>query len=128
MRVKVTVVDASAVSAVLFGEPGAVKVSAVLGEGILAAPALIDYEVASVCRKKIGMHPELRESLLSSFRLLQRFSVDRYGIDAEEVILLSGKTGLSVYDASYLWLARALRAELVTLDRRLASASRRVLR
>ena len=123
----VKVVDASAVCALLFGEPGSARTAAALEEGRLAAPVLIDYEVASVCRKKIGIHPELREPLLSAFRLLQRFPVDRYGVDAEEVILLAEKTGLSVYDASYLWLARALRAELVTLDRRLASASRRIL-
>ncbi|GAB4236596.1 MAG: hypothetical protein OHK0028_13560 [Deltaproteobacteria bacterium] len=125
---KVKVVDASAVCAVLFGEPGSAKISAVIENGVLAAPVLIDFEVASVCRKKIGMHPELREPLLSGFRLLQRFPVDRYGVDAEAVIFLSEKTGLSVYDASYLWLANALRADLVTLDRRLVSASRRVLR
>jgi predicted nucleic acid-binding protein len=29
---------------------------------------------------------------------------------------------LSLYDASYLWLARALDAELVTLDERLVRA------
>jgi predicted nucleic acid-binding protein len=30
--------------------------------------------------------------------------------------------GLTACDASYLWLARALGAELVTLDRKLAAA------
>jgi len=34
-------------------------------------------------------------------------------------------TRLTTYDASYLWLARALRCELVTLDRRLSAATRR---
>jgi predicted nucleic acid-binding protein len=32
-------------------------------------------------------------------------------------------TGLSAYDASYLWLARDLDVELVTLDRQLAKAA-----
>jgi predicted nucleic acid-binding protein len=31
-------------------------------------------------------------------------------------------TGLSTYDASYLWLAGAVGADLVTLDARLAAA------
>jgi predicted nucleic acid-binding protein len=36
---------------------------------------------------------------------------------------LAEATGLTAYDASYLWLARTLNAELVTLDRKLAAAS-----
>jgi predicted nucleic acid-binding protein len=35
---------------------------------------------------------------------------------------LAVMTGLSAYDASYLWLARRLGAELVTLDKQLAKA------
>ncbi|HZT90151.1 MAG TPA: type II toxin-antitoxin system VapC family toxin [Stellaceae bacterium] len=35
---------------------------------------------------------------------------------------LAEAAGLTAYDASYLWLARALGAELVTLDRKLAAA------
>jgi predicted nucleic acid-binding protein len=31
-------------------------------------------------------------------------------------------TGLTTYDASYLWLARRMRSELVPLDRRLEAA------
>jgi predicted nucleic acid-binding protein len=44
------------------------------------------------------------------------------------VVRLAVDTGLSAYDASYLWLALALKAELVTLDARLANAVRRVLK
>ena len=34
------------------------------------------------------------------------------------------QTKLTVYDASYLWLARHMQADLVTLDRELAAAAR----
>jgi predicted nucleic acid-binding protein len=37
--------------------------------------------------------------------------------------LLAEHFGLTTYDASYLWLARELDAELVTLDRQLAHAA-----
>ncbi len=36
---------------------------------------------------------------------------------------LATETGLTAYDASYLWLARQLGAELVTLDQQLARAA-----
>jgi predicted nucleic acid-binding protein len=119
------VVDASAVSALLFGEPKAARVVDALQGFRLAAPVLLDYEVSSVCLKKIHLYPERRDALLSAYRLLSSLSVDRYGVDAEATMLLAEETGLSIYDASYLWLARVLRAELVTLDRRLDSIFKR---
>jgi predicted nucleic acid-binding protein len=39
------------------------------------------------------------------------------------VVALAAKTGLTAYDASYLWLSQRLGAPLVTLDRKLARAS-----
>lgn len=118
------VVDASAVAAILFGEPMGARIAGTLEGFRPVAPDLLDYEVSSVCLRKIGLHPDRREDLLTAYRLLPRLSIDRYSVDAEAAMLLAEETGLSVYDASYLWLARTLRAELVTLDRRLAAAAR----
>ena len=39
--------------------------------------------------------------------------------------LLAKATGMTGYDASYLWLAGILGADLVTLDKKLAAASLR---
>ena len=39
-----------------------------------------------------------------------------------DVVLLATATGTTAYDASYLWLAASLGADLVTLDDRLAKA------
>ncbi len=43
-------------------------------------------------------------------------------VDHGAALLLAEQAMLTVYDASTLWLAEALGAELVTLDRRLESA------
>ncbi len=43
------------------------------------------------------------------------------GIDQEAVVKLGLQTGLTAYDASYLWLARAPRMPLVTLDKKLGA-------
>ena len=56
----VRVVDASAFAAILFGEPEAEEVVARLQGSRLAAPALLPYEIASVCLKKIRRHPDTR--------------------------------------------------------------------
>jgi predicted nucleic acid-binding protein len=41
-----------------------------------------------------------------------------------ELLLLAERGRLTAYDAAYLWLARSLRAPLVTFDEALARASR----
>jgi predicted nucleic acid-binding protein len=41
-------------------------------------------------------------------------------VPGSAVFALAAETGLSAYDASYLWLARSRDAELVTLDKALA--------
>ena len=43
-------------------------------------------------------------------------------MDHAEVVALALETGLTAYDASYLWLARRLGLELVTLDKALQAA------
>jgi len=43
-------------------------------------------------------------------------------VDHLEVIDLAAQTGLTTYDACYLWLARKTDGELVTLDKRLLKA------
>ena len=49
-------------------------------------------------------------------------AIDILAVDHRNALVLAEQTGLTAYDASYLWLAEALDAELVTLDRALAAA------
>jgi len=119
----VKVVDASALAAVLFGEPEGEAIAARLEASRLAAPALLPFEVASVCLKKMRRHPEIGDKAAATFDMLARMEIDLVGIDLAGALRLADEAGLSVYDASYLWLARELRAELVTLDKRLETVS-----
>jgi predicted nucleic acid-binding protein len=61
--------------------------------------------------------------LLAAFHLRHRLSVETVAVDHPATLDLAEAMGLTVYDASYLWLARALGGELVTLDRKLAAVS-----
>lgn len=119
----VKVVDASAVAALLFGEPEADVIAERL-EGVrLAAPCLLDFELANVCAIKMRRQPGRRDALGAVFRLADRLRVEMIVVDHAAVLDLAETTGLTAYDASYLWLARALNAELVTLDHQLATAA-----
>lgn len=114
------VVDASAVAAILFAEPEGAAVAAQIEDDRLFAPTLLPFEIANVCVKKIRRHPSLHQPIMARLSLFSQFPIETMDIDCDAVVRLADETMLSAYDASYLWLARVLAADLVTLDQRLA--------
>ena len=116
----VTVVDASAVAAVLFDEPESAPVVASVGDTLLA-PSLLRYEIASVCATKLQREPARAKLILSRYRLLASLDIELAVPDWETLPLLARRWALSAYDTAYLQLALARRAPLVTLDARLAN-------
>jgi predicted nucleic acid-binding protein len=112
----VLIVDASAVGAMIFGEPQAQEIAERLSEGPLAAPALVWFELASICLKKIKAHPNLEVKLIQAFRMSGNLEIKIVAVDHNEVVQLAREKGLTAYDANYLWLARELNGTLVTLD------------
>ncbi len=110
----VLVIDASCVSS---------ENDVIAGANTLHAPELIDIEVANIMRKSVlrrERSPERAGSLLAAWA---RNSVVRHShahlLDA--VWRLRGS--ITPYDASYVALASALGAPLVTADRRLAASA-----
>jgi predicted nucleic acid-binding protein len=116
------VIDASALGAIVFNEPEGESVTQRLGDSPLAAPALLRFELANICLKKIRKHPDQDEVFLAALRRGLDVRVEIHDVDHADVVPLARSTGLSAYDASYLWLARRLGAELVTLDQALDDA------
>jgi predicted nucleic acid-binding protein len=117
------VIDASALGAVIFGEPERTQVRERLRGATLAAPALLRFEMASICFKKLRRDQGARPALMASLRVFERMRIAMIDVKLAAVVDLANDAGLSVYDASYLWLARQLNAELVTLDAQLGAAS-----
>jgi predicted nucleic acid-binding protein len=117
----VTLVDASAVAAVLFDEPEAAPVLASVGQTLLA-PGLLRYEIASVCAAKLQREPGLAKLTLRRYRLFTGLSIDFDEPDWDTLPVLARLWQLSAYDAAYLQLALKHKAPLVTLDARLAAA------
>lgn len=118
----VKVVDASALGALLFGEPEGAAIAARLHDATLVAPALLGFEIANICLKKLRRHRGQREVLLAAFALQAHMPIEAVEIDHSGALRLADENGLTTYDASYLWLARKLDAELVTLDAQLQAA------
>jgi len=120
------VVDASVLAAVAFAEASAEEWRPKLEGAEIYAPSLLRYEMANVARKHCRERPEKARDILAA---LDRALDPRFGIKFREpnqtdVVLLSTVTRLSPYDASYLYLAGFLGADLLTADQRLAKSSR----
>ncbi len=90
----------------------------------LTAPTLLRYELANVYTKKVSRYPRQLNRLREALRLLARLGIDEIQVPTEGMATLAEETGMTSYDAAYLWLARHLSAPLVTLDRRLAAAAK----
>jgi len=119
-----TVIDASALAALVFDEPDSADVSERFDSAErLVAPALVWFELANTCWKKIRRHPEQRDWLLERFARASDLPVEIADVEHQDALVLACDTGLSAYDASYLWLARHLDADLLTLDRRLRATA-----
>lgn len=120
----VTAVDASAVAAVLFMEPGGETLQELLS-GALVAPFLLPFEIANVCRQKMQRQPQLARTWLERYRLLPRLNISFVAVDFETLPEVALRHGLGACDAAYLQLALAQKAPLVTLDAKLAEVWQR---
>ena len=116
------VVDASAIAAIMFGEPEGPVLAAHLEGETLLAPWLIDAELTSAALKRARKRPEDAPQILVSLQAALTLPLSRVAVPGVEVFVLAARTGLSAYDASYLWLARSRDLELVTLDAELERA------
>ena len=117
----VTVVDASVVAAVLFDEPKAAPVLAMIS-GSLKAPNLLRYELASVCTTKLARRGADAHAILSRYALFAQLDIELTEPDWTALPQLAFDWTLSAYDAAYLQLALREHAPLITLDAQLAAA------
>jgi predicted nucleic acid-binding protein len=120
----VRVVDASALGALVFGEPKAEEIARTLGDSPMAAPSLIWFELASICLRKIKAHPAQRDQILNAFLMAGKLAIEIVEVDHWAVVNLADETGLTTYDASYLWLAEHLKGQLITLDVKMQRAAK----
>lgn len=117
------VVDTSLLGAIAFGEPNGEEALSLIKGGDLYAPTLLAYELASVARKKARRYPDQEQELMQALKLVLALDLHWMAVDHVAVFKLAMKTGLTTYDASYLYLARSLGLPIVTFDERLRSAS-----
>jgi predicted nucleic acid-binding protein len=116
------VVDAAVVIRAI-QEPRSAARSALAPASILAAPELIDLEVASVLRRRVEIQRTMTAAVAS--RVLHRMEllpIRRHSHRGLIQRIWSLRHNLTPYDASYVALAEQLGLPLITGDARLAQA------
>ncbi|MBI2103622.1 type II toxin-antitoxin system VapC family toxin [Candidatus Woesebacteria bacterium] len=91
----------------------------VLSQIRLIAPKLLPFEVANTLRVGIIRR---RISLSTAKELISEFldlNISLLDIDYKKAIILADKYNISVYDASYVELAKSRGTKLVSLDKEL---------
>jgi len=121
------VVDASLVLGWLLGQPARPGSHDVLerhltGRDPLVAPELLCYEVANVLVTGARLPGALAAEAYAHFFSLEIATYSLGEREYSEALALAARYRITVYDASYAALARALDCALVTADARLARA------
>lgn len=121
---KRVVVDTSVLASLAFDEPAAQRWAPAIEGAVLYAPSLLRHEMTAVAVKKCRLDPARAAEILSALAsaLDSRRGINWMEPNPTDVALLAHATGLTAYDASYLWLAGFVGADLVTADRQLAEA------
>jgi len=120
------VVDASVLAAWCFREPRASEALGFLQGSDLYAPVLLAYELTSIARRKATVYLQRLDVLTEALEIALALPIHWIEVDHVAVLRLALDVNLTTYDASYLYLARALGASLATFDQRLARAARNV--
>lgn len=117
------VVDASAVVELLLRTPVGARVEARLFDrpAALHAPHLLDVEVAQVLRRFVTTGRLSPARGATSLRLLDQFPLRRHAHQPLLSRIWGLRANFTAYDASYVALAEALGAALVTTDVRLGA-------
>ena len=118
------VVDASAIAAILFGEPAGDEMQVAVRGQNLIAPRLLRFEIVNIALKKRRLQPASVDAIILALSSYTALAIREVDIAMVDVFATAAQSGLSAYDASYLWLARREGTKLITLDAELAAASR----
>ena len=116
------VVDASVLGSNVFQEPRAQEADDLISDAALEDPQLLLDELTHIAQKKSLQYPDQREAFQRSLAAALSMDISWREVDHIRVLELALETGLSAYDASYLYVARSLGLPLITFDQRLQAA------
>jgi predicted nucleic acid-binding protein len=120
----VRVVDASAIAAMLFGEPDGPWVYRSIARHMLIAPSIFHFELGNICWVKSRRYPDQAAAALNAWLDWNAEPpLTAMATDLIATMELARGHDLTFYDASYLWLAQTQQTDLISLDAKLVRAA-----
>ena len=117
------VADASVLAAIAFGEPNRLQALALVSGHEIHAPSLMAFEMTNIAWKKILRNPSQHLTTSKGLDAMLSGAIYWTKVDFNKTLSLALDTGLTAYDASYLYLAQTLGMPLATFDRKLSSVA-----
>ena len=117
------VVDSSVFAAIAFDELNADEALALVEGYEFYAPYLLTFEVTNIAWKKVNQNPSERVGIFEALNVVLSTVISWKEVDFEETLRLALETGLTAYDASYLYLAQTLGTPLATFDSKLRAVA-----
>jgi predicted nucleic acid-binding protein len=117
------VLDSSALCAIIFQEREAVEAHRRVDGCRMIVPDLLPFEVTNVFVKKVRTGVASLELLHEQFLAFLDTELEYTLVDFDRVSDMALQMQLTVYDASYLFLAASFQLELITFDKKLLSAA-----
>lgn len=112
----IRVVDATAVSAVLFGEPAAEYIVEQLEDAVIIAPTVLESHLCEICLQKMDDSDGYDGHYLEALSLLQVMDLHYIKQDPSEIVRFAAERNITVSEAYYLRLVYAFDADLVSLN------------
>ncbi len=116
------VTDASVLGAVAFREPRSTEAEALIKGVELLAPSIIFYELTSIAHKKARHYPAQRKQFTDILLRALSLGIEIRDVNHPQVLQLALETGLTTYDASYIYVAQTVGVPLVTFDKKMQAA------
>jgi predicted nucleic acid-binding protein len=88
----------------------------------ILCPSLLEYEVGNGIRSAYLSKRILEQSISKLIDNFHSLPLRIVKVDLRKTLEVSVKSGISVYDATYVYLAMTQKAKLLTLDRKLEKA------
>ena len=129
------VIDASvAAKWILPGEPweekaNMLKKAIALGRVEAYAPTLLTYELASVLLKAVKKSVLKALDGIEALKAISFLGINLAPVlwkEVAEVFETASSSGLTIYDAAYLWLSKKLDADLITADEKLRKKGEKI--
>jgi predicted nucleic acid-binding protein len=111
-----TVLDASAVMAVILNEPNKKMVITLTQGAILLSPAMISYEIGNALISLYKRRKLTESEVINAYSDFKKISIKSSDVDMERALKIACEYNIYAYDAYYLETAKSLKRPLITFD------------